>query len=97
MTATVVSLHPRPTIDVVAGKRHVAADQAISALVQARAPLYQRGFGLVTVAEVTAKNADGEPFQVPGIVNLTGPMLARALAQVANWTRFDARAKFRPP
>jgi putative DNA primase/helicase len=95
MTATVVSLHPRPTIDVVAGKRHVAADQAISALVQARAPLYQRGFGLVTVAEVTAKNADGEPFQVPGIVNLTGPMLARALAQVANWTRFDARAKKR--
>jgi putative DNA primase/helicase len=93
MTATVVSLHTKPTIHVISGERHLATDQAISALVQARVPLFQRGFGLVTVAEVTAKNADGEPFPVPGIVNPTSPMLARTLAQVANWTRYDARAK----
>jgi putative DNA primase/helicase len=93
MTATVVNLHPKPTIKVVPGERHLAADQAIRALVQAGAPFYQRGFGLVTVAEVTAKNADGEPFQVPGIVNPIGPMLARVLAQVANWSRYDRRAK----
>jgi putative DNA primase/helicase len=93
MTAEIFSLHPKPAIQVVSGERHIAADRGIEALVEAGAPFYQRGFGLVTVAEVTAKNADGEPFQVPGIVNPSGPMLARALAQAADWTRYDGRAK----
>jgi putative DNA primase/helicase len=84
---------PKPTIKVVSGERHLAADKAIRALVQARAPFYQRGFAIVTVAEVTAKNADGQPFQVPGIVNPTGAMLGRALAQAADWSRYDGRAK----
>jgi len=93
MTAAVLSLHLKPTITVSPGGRHLAADQAIRELLQAKVPLYQRDFAIVCVAHVTAKNADGEAFEVPGIVKVTGPMLARALGQSADWSRYDARSK----
>jgi len=91
MTAEIVPLHPKPTIKVIAGERHHAADQAIAALMAAKAAIYQRNFALVSVAETAAKNADGVSFQVPGIVKLTLPMLGRGLGQAADFSRYDLR------
>ena len=82
-----------PTITIEPGKRHIAAEQGVGALAAAQVPFYQRDFALVCVAEVTAKNADGQSFGVPGIVKVTAPMLARALGRTANWSRFDGRAR----
>ena len=49
----------RPSIEVMPGQRHVAADQAIKAMMEARIPFYQRSGSLVRVAMTKAKTADG--------------------------------------
>jgi putative DNA primase/helicase len=82
-----------PTINVVPGQRHVAADQGIQALVDAGVPFYQRGVALVRIAPTKAKDASGTVFEVPGIVPLDLATLERALGQAAIWQRFDARTK----
>jgi putative DNA primase/helicase len=83
----------KPAIEVINGQRHLAADQGLRALVAAGVEFYQRGMALVRVALVKAKNADGEVFEVPGIVVVTDAILGRALGQSANWQRFDKRSQ----
>lgn len=83
----------QPLIEVVAGQRHVAADQGLQALVAAGVKFYQRGMALVRVALVKAKNSGGEVFETPGIVPVTEAILARSLGQSARWHRFDKRSR----
>jgi putative DNA primase/helicase len=82
-----------PTITVVAGERHLAADAGIAALEAAGVAFYQRDMRIVRVAMVKAKNSSGEVLEVPGIMSVTGAILERALGQSANWWRYDGRAK----
>ena len=77
----------RPTIRVINGLRHHAADQGLAAMVHAGVPFYQRDRTLVRAAIVKAKAADGRIIEVPGVVQVTGPILARALGQAAEWER----------
>ena len=81
----------RPSIEVVPGQRHIAADQAISAMMQARAPFYQRSGSLVRVAMTKAKTADGAIIETPGITPVTIPILGRAMGQAAEWERMTAK------
>jgi len=81
----------RPSIEVMPGQRHVAADQAIHAMMQARIPFYQRSGSLVRVALTKAKTADGTIIETPGIVPVTAPILGRAMGQCAEWERMTAK------
>jgi putative DNA primase/helicase len=82
-----------PSIEVVAGGRHLAADQGLRALVAGGVAFYQRDRTLVRIALLKAKNSSGETFAVPGIVRVTDAILGRALGQSANWQRFDKRSR----
>lgn len=80
----------RPTIRVLSGLRHLAADQGLSALETARYPFYQRNKSIVRAAMIKAKTSDGNVIEVPGIINVTLPMLGRALGCVAEWEKLKA-------
>jgi putative DNA primase/helicase len=82
-----------PVITVTAGKRHLVVDEAIAALVQARAPIYQRSAQLVRVCLIPAKTWDGETIEAPGIFAVLPAFLEHTLGTVALWQRFDARKK----
>ena len=84
---------PPPCIEIVAGERHVAADQGIAALVAACVPFYQRDHKIQRIATVKAKNTSGETMMVPGIISVTGAMMGRALGQAARWEKYDRRSK----
>jgi hypothetical protein len=73
------------------GKRHEAADAGIAALVAAGVPFYQRNRRIVRVAEVKAKTSSGEVIMVPGIVEVTSPLMERELGRRATWKRWDGR------
>jgi len=83
----------RPVINVVSGKRHIAADQGITALVQANVPFYQRNRKLQRVARVKAKNMTGEEIMIPGIVPVDAAILGRELGRSALWQRYDMKQK----
>lgn len=80
----------RPVIRVLQGLRHHAADAGIAALVTAGTPFYQRDTQLVRTAPIKAKTSEGQVIEVPGIVRVTLPMLARALGVSAEWERVKA-------
>jgi putative DNA primase/helicase len=82
--------HGRPTVRVLNGLRHRAADQGLEAMFKAGVPFYQRDKQLVRAALVKAKSADGRIIEVPGIIPVTNPILARALGQSAEWERVKA-------
>jgi putative DNA primase/helicase len=82
-----------PAILVVAGKRHIAADQGLYALVKAKVPFYERDRKIVHVAPAKAKNSNGETFEVPTIMPVTPAILDRALGQSATWKRVDVRSR----
>jgi putative DNA primase/helicase len=84
---------PLPDIKIEAGRRYIAADQGIEALMVAKVPFYQRDMKIVRIAQVKAKDSRGETFLVPAIVSVTGAILHRALGQSANWLRHDRRTK----
>ncbi len=76
-----------PTIRVVAGERHLAADAGLAAMVGAEVDFYQRDRSLVRTALAKAKSAGGSTVEVPGIVPVTIPMLGRALGESAIWEK----------
>ena len=78
---------PRPRILVLAGYRHKAADAGLAAMVAAGTPFYQRDRILVRAATTKAKTSDGKVIEVPSIVPVTIPLLARALGLAADWER----------
>jgi putative DNA primase/helicase len=82
--------HGRPVIRVLSGLRHWAADQGLQAMASARVPFYQRGRSLVRAALSKAKTSDGQVVEIPGIVDVTLPILCRALGSVAEWERVKA-------
>ncbi len=77
------------TIVVQNGLRHEAADAGLLAMRQACIQFYQRDRSLVRVCAVNAKASDGTVVTSPGIVNITLPMLSRALGKSTRWARLD--------
>jgi putative DNA primase/helicase len=75
------------------GKRHIGADEGISALGEAGIPFYQRNRKIVRVALIKAKTSSGETIIVPGIVPVDQPFMERELGRSAVWQRFDARKR----
>jgi putative DNA primase/helicase len=84
---------PHPVIVVKPGKRHIAADHGIQALLAAGVPFYQRNQKLQRVVLVKAKNTSGEEMMVPGIVSVDTAMMARELGRSATWQRHDMKQK----
>jgi putative DNA primase/helicase len=80
-----------PQITVTAGERHKAADDGIAALHAAGVAFYQRDRMLVRVCDIKARSTSGDVILVPGIADVTPAILERALGQVAQWQRFDAK------
>lgn len=76
-------------IRVLAGRRHVAADQGLGAMSAAGVPFYQRDRSLVRAGIAKAKASDGSVVDVPSIVPVLTPVLARALGQSAEWERVN--------
>ena len=76
-------------IRVFAGLRHIASDQGLAAMSGAGVPFYQRDRAMVRASIARAKAADGSIVEVPGIVNVSMPMLARALGRSAEWERVN--------
>ena len=76
-----------PTIRVLQGLRHIAADQGMSAMLEAGVPFYQRDRQMVRAAVSKAKTSGGEIVEVPSLLPVTLPMLSRALGQSAEWER----------
>lgn len=83
----------RPVITVFSGLRHKAADAGLEALAAARVPFYQRDKAMVRAAMSKAKTSDGKVIEVPSIVNVTLPILGRALGSVAEWQRVNAEGE----
>ena len=82
---------PDRLITIAGGERHIAADQGLAALIDAKVPFYQRDRIIQRVTLVTAKNTSGEVMTVPGIAIVDQAMLGRALGRSAMWQRFDLR------
>jgi len=80
-----------PEITVAPGERHKAADDGIAALHAAGVPFYQRDRMLVRVCDINARSTSDDVILVPGIADVTPAALERALGQVAQWQRFDAK------
>ena len=78
---------PQTQITVYAGLRHVAANAGLKAMVRAGVQFYQRDRTMVRASLSKAKAADGRIIEVPGIVQVTNPMLARALGSAAEWQK----------
>lgn len=77
----------RPTITVIHGLRHQAADEALEAMAQANVPFYQRDRSLVRVSVAKAKTSDGTVIEIAGLVNVAVPILGRAMGQAAEWQK----------
>ena len=86
----------RPTIRVVGGNRHEAADAGLAALNAARVPFYQRDGALVRVCRVSARACDGSTVTTPAVTSVTAPMLERALGQVAHWETVNRKGEIVP-
>jgi putative DNA primase/helicase len=79
----------RRRVRVFAGFRHIAADAGLAAMSAAGIPFYQRDRSLVRAGIAKAKAADGGIVEVPSLVPVTAPILARALGQSAEWERVN--------
>lgn len=77
----------RPTICVMNGLRHYAADEALAAMARADVQFFQRDRSLVRAALAKAKTSDGTVVEIAGIVPVTNPMLGRAMGTVAEWEK----------
>lgn len=89
-----------PVIRVLLGLRHIAVDQGLDAMRVAAVPFYQRDRQLVRAALSKAKTAGGAIIEVPSLIPITPPILARALGQSAEWERVNKdgdRIRIDPP
>ena len=78
-----------PTIRIIKGERHLAADAGLDALVTAGVEFYVRGPDLVRVAPTPIKTASGDDLLLPGIIRVTLASLTRALGQSPRWERIN--------
>lgn len=81
------------TIRVLAGKRHIAADQGLQALDAAKVQFFQRDKTLVRCTVAKAKASDGSIIDVPSIVAVTSPVIARELGKASAWEKINAKGK----
>lgn len=84
------------TIRVLAGRRHIAADQGLRALSEANVQFFQRDQALVRCTRSPAKASDGTVIYVPSIVPVTTPIIARELGKVSDWEKINAKNKTVP-
>lgn len=77
----------RSRIRVSPGQRHDAADEALKAMALARVEFYQRDRSLVRASLAKAKTSDGTVVEIAGIVQVTAPILGRAMGKAAEWER----------
>jgi putative DNA primase/helicase len=82
-----------PIIRLRGGNRPEVAEAAIAALDTANIPFYRRGAGIVYVARIPAKAADGRSILTPGILGVAVPHLMQELGKAARWEKFDARSR----
>lgn len=85
-----------PTITVLAGARHQAADEGLAALYKAGVAFYRRGRDLVRVCRIAAKTSDGEETTTPGIIPVTLPILMRELGRAACWEAYNRKGELHP-
>jgi hypothetical protein len=79
-----------PTIRVLSGRRHEAAEAGLAALAQAGVPFYQRDKALVRIARSKAKASDGAILPLASVISVGTVMLGRALGQSARWEKVKA-------
>lgn len=84
-----------PVVDVVAGKRHLAAISGMNVLADAAVPFYRRSAGLVRPVRLPAKDAYEREIVVPGLIDVRAPMVAHELGAAARWRRFTAAGEER--
>jgi hypothetical protein len=92
--AAVVGASPAvalPTIRVINGLRHKAADEGLAAMQAAGVPFYQRGRDLVRICRIPAKTSDGKDIEISGIMPVALPLLERALGKSARWEKCNAK------
>jgi putative DNA primase/helicase len=93
----VIDMPPRPsgapTITVVKGEPHKAAEAGMRALIGANCPIYRRDVQLVMPTKIKARNTAGKEIEVPGIVQVTTPILLAELARVAGWQRANHKGE----
>lgn len=77
----------RPTITVLHGLRHQAADEALAAMAGAKVAFYQRDRSLVRVALAKAKTSDGIVIEIAGLIPVMAPILGRAMGKAAEWQK----------
>lgn len=80
----------RAIIEVRAGLRHVAADEALKAMMESRVQFFQRDRSLVRAALAKAKTSDGAVIEIAGIVPVAASYLAREMGKAAEWERAKA-------
>jgi putative DNA primase/helicase len=80
---------PQPTITVRGGLRHLAVSQGLTAMRDARVPLFVRGQQLVRVVASSVKSSDGDDIEMPAIVQAPIPMLDRLAGQSARWLKIN--------
>ena len=62
-------------------------------MMSAGVPFYQRDQKLVRVVRLKAKTRNGDTVTVPGMSQITAPLLMRALGQSAQWQKYNERKK----
>jgi putative DNA primase/helicase len=83
----------RPTITVVAGRPDLLADEAESAIISSGLSIFQRGRELVRPAQFEVPAAKGRMTISAGMATLGQAYMIRAMAESANWEKWNARAK----
>jgi putative DNA primase/helicase len=78
-----------PVIRVGRGERHLAATAGAAALPAAGCEIYVRGTGLVRIALLPGKTANGEDLLVPGVLPVTPASLTRMLGGAALWEKIN--------
>lgn len=84
---------PDDAITVIAGRRHIAADLGLQALVNADVQFFQRDKQLVRCTVSKAKASDGSVVEVPAIIPVTNAIVARELGKAAEWQRYNTKGK----
>lgn len=79
-------------INLVAGELPRIVDDAEAALIDAEAPVYQRGSMLVSVGQTVIKARDKE-IVGPRILPLTAPALVEHMTLAASWQKWDGRSE----
>src|SRR3954451_10706209 len=83
----------KPVIRVSAGQIDALTNQAEDALLAAEAEVFQRAEHLVRPGHQEVSAADGRTTIAAGLHVLKQPALVEELASVADWQRYDGRAK----